>query len=129
VVIATPDDLHCEMALAAIAAGKHVLCEKPLANTAGEARRMQQAAARAGLKNMVLFTWRWQPHWRYVKRLMDEGYIGQCRHAELRFLNGAAIRRELPVASRWAAGQRYRWGSRVPHDRLCAMVPGRHSVC
>ena len=73
VVIATPDDLHCDMALAAIGAGKHVLCEKPLACSAADARQMQQAAVEAGVKNMVLFTWRWQPHWQYVKRLIDEG--------------------------------------------------------
>jgi predicted dehydrogenase len=97
VAIVTPDDLHCDMALAAIGAGKHVLCEKPLACTAADARRMQQAATAAGVKNMVLFTWRWQPHWRYVKRLIDEGYIGHCWHAEFRFLNSAAL------------GGRYQW--------------------
>ena len=91
VVIATPDDLHCDMALAAIAAGKHVLCEKPLACSYGDARRMQDAAAAAGVKNMVLFTWRWQPHWRYVKQLIDEGYVGQCRHAEFAFVSGSAL--------------------------------------
>src|SRR5262245_52196802 len=62
VIIATPDDLHCGMALAAIDARLHVLCEKPLAGNAADAKLMHERAQRAGIKHMVLFTWRWQPH-------------------------------------------------------------------
>jgi predicted dehydrogenase len=86
VVIAVPDDLHYDMTMAAIAAGRHVLCEKPLANNAADARAMLQAAVRANVKHMVLFTWRWQPHWRYLKRLVDEGFVGRCHHARFQFL-------------------------------------------
>ena len=73
VIIVVPDDLHPAMVAAAAGAGLHVLCEKPLANTLAEALAMEQAVAAAGVANMVLFTWRWQPHWRYVRHLVDDG--------------------------------------------------------
>ncbi len=91
VVISTPDDLHCEMAMAALDAGLHVLCEKPLAGNRADAARMLERARNAGTKHMVLFTWRWQPHWRYVKDLVDSGYVGRCRYAEFRFVGGFAL--------------------------------------
>jgi predicted dehydrogenase len=86
VVIAAPDDLHHEMTMAALDAGLHVLCEKPLARNAAQARAMLKRAEDARLKHMVLFTWRWQPHWRFVKHLIEIGFIGRCHHAELNFL-------------------------------------------
>src|SRR6185503_17658749 len=73
VVIAVPDDLHCEITIAALNAGLHVLCEKPLANSLAHANEMLRHAELAGVKHMVLFTWRWQPHWRYIKHLVDTG--------------------------------------------------------
>lgn len=91
VVVATPDNLHYEMTMAALDAGLHVLCEKPLANNAVNARAMRDAAIAAGVKNMVLFTWRWQPHWRYVKHLIDTNYIGACRQARFDFIGGYAL--------------------------------------
>lgn len=86
VVISVPDDLHLPMALAAIDSGLHVLCEKPLANNAADARLMRDRAVAAGVHHMVLFTWRWQPHWRYVKRLVDEGYVGRVHAVRIQFL-------------------------------------------
>ncbi len=91
VIIASPDDLHYEMTMAAIDAGLHVLCEKPLACNAAQAREMHQRAEAAGLKHMVLFTWRWQPHWRYLKHLLESGFIGRCYHAEFQFLGSFAL--------------------------------------
>lgn len=90
VIVAAPDDLHYPMTMAALDAGLHVLCEKPLANNAADARAMLDKAEAAGVKHMVLFTWRWQPHWRYVKHLVDTGFIGPCRHAEFQFLGDFA---------------------------------------
>ena len=90
VVIATPDDLHFPMTMDALDAGLHVLCEKPIANNSGDARQMQEKARAAGVKNMVLFTWRWQPHWQHLKRLVDEGYIGRCHQARFAFDGGQA---------------------------------------
>ncbi|MCP4383661.1 MAG: Gfo/Idh/MocA family oxidoreductase [Hyphomicrobiales bacterium] len=86
IIIATPDDQHYDMTMAAIAAGLHVLCEKPLAGNAAQAREMYEAAEAAGVKHMVLFTWRWQPHWRYLKQLVEGGFIGRCNLAEFQFL-------------------------------------------
>ncbi len=91
IIVASPDDLHHEMTMAAIDAGLHVLCEKPLACNAADARQMHERAEAAGLKHMVLFTWRWQPHWRYLKHLVDGGFIGRCHHAEFQFLGGFAL--------------------------------------
>ena len=90
VVVATPDDLHFPMTMVALEAGLHVLCEKPIANNVDDARRMQEGAKAAGVKNMVLFTWRWQPHWQHLKRLIDEGYIGRCHQARFAFDGGQA---------------------------------------
>jgi predicted dehydrogenase len=59
VLIAVPDDLHHEMTIAALDAGLQVLCEKPLANSLAEANDMLRHAQVAGVKHMVLFTWRW----------------------------------------------------------------------
>ena len=62
--IVTPGDSHAEIAIAALDAGKHVLCEKPLANTVAEAEAMADAAARAaarGVRSMVGFTYRRVP--------------------------------------------------------------------
>jgi predicted dehydrogenase len=90
VVVATPDDLHLPMTMDALDAGLHVLCEKPIANNADDGRRMEQKARAAGVKNMVLFTWRWQPHWKHLKRLVEDGYIGRCRQARFAFDGGMA---------------------------------------
>ena len=91
VVIAAPDDVHREMVLAAADAGLHILCEKPLANTLADAVEMQQRVEAAGVTNMVLFTWRWQPHWRYLKHLVDTGYVGRCLRARFAFIEGIAF--------------------------------------
>ena len=90
-IVASPDDLHYEMTMAAIDAGLHVLCEKPLAGNAVHAREMHVRAEAAKLKHMILFTWRWQPHWRYLKHLVDGGFIGRCYHAEFQFIGGFAL--------------------------------------
>ena len=85
--ITTPNTLHREMALAAIAAGKHVYCEKPLAPTAAEAAEMAEAAARAGVATQVGFNYLKNPMIALAKRLIDAGEIGEVRtfrgvHAE-----------------------------------------------
>lgn len=90
VVVATPDDLHYRMTMEALDARLHVLCEKPLALNVEDARQMWQKAESAGVKHLVLFTWRWQPHFRYLKQLVDEGYIGRCYQAQFRFMAGFA---------------------------------------
>jgi len=76
VVIATPPYLHHQMGIAAIEAGKHVLCEKPMARNLAETRDMAMLAERAGVVAMVNHQLRYLPMRRRVKELIDEGYIG-----------------------------------------------------
>ncbi len=80
VVIATPNFTHAPIALAAIAAGKHVLCEKPIAMNYGEARSMAEAAEKAGVRHMTAFTYRFVPAMRYLSHLVQRGDVGQPYH-------------------------------------------------
>jgi predicted dehydrogenase len=80
VSVVTPEDLHHPMVMAALRAGLHVLCEKPMAFSAAESAEMLAAAESAGVKHMVQFTNRGLPHYRYVKSLLDDGYVGQPYH-------------------------------------------------
>jgi predicted dehydrogenase len=87
--VCTPGDSHAEIAIAALDAGKHVLCEKPLANTVAEAQAMTEAAERAaanGVLAMVGFTYRRVPAIALAKRLVDEGRIGEIRHVRAQYL-------------------------------------------
>lgn len=90
VAVVVPDDLHKEITLAAIGRGLHVLCEKPLANSASDARQMLDAAVAADVTHMVLFTWRWQPHFQYVKSLIDAGMFGRLYRTQLSFITNFA---------------------------------------
>src|SRR3712207_6686798 len=87
--VCTPGDTHAEIAIAALEAGKHVLCEKPLANTVAEAEAMAEAAVRAaarGVRSMVGFTYRRVPAIGLARRLVAEGRIGQVRHVRAQYL-------------------------------------------
>lgn len=72
-----PNDMHPEWTIAAAEAGKHVLCEKPLAMTSAEARNMVSACESAGVLLMEAFMYRLHPLWVEAKRLVDEGAIGE----------------------------------------------------
>lgn len=80
VVIATPNFTHAAIALDAIAAGKHVLCEKPLALNCKDAVSMASAADRAGVRHMTAFTYRFVPAMRYANHLVRSGAIGLPYH-------------------------------------------------
>ena len=75
--IATPNNLHAEIAIAAAQAGKHIICEKPLAPTAEEAGQMYQAAKKAGVVTAVAFNYRRTPAVALAKKYIDEGAIGK----------------------------------------------------
>jgi predicted dehydrogenase len=79
-IIATPNVVHAPIALAAIQAGKHVLCEKPLAMNSGEALEMFRAAEAARVRHMTAFTYRFVPAFRYLSHLVKSGAIGQPYH-------------------------------------------------
>jgi predicted dehydrogenase len=80
VIIATPNHVHREITLAAVRAGKHVMCEKPLALTTADAREMEQAADAAGVRHMTAFTYRFVPAMRYMRHLVSSGALGTPLH-------------------------------------------------
>ena len=80
VIIATPNFVHAPIAMAAIDAGKHVMCEKPLAMNYTEAMQMCHAAEAKGLRHMTAFTYRFVPAMRYLTHLTKSGALGQPYH-------------------------------------------------
>jgi len=101
--IVTPGDSHAEIAIAALDAGKHVLCEKPLANTVDEAERMADAAARAaqrGVFAMVGFTYRRVPAATLARDLVASGRIGEIRQVRASYLQDWLADAESPMTWR-----------------------------
>lgn len=75
-----PNDAHAEPCIAAAQAGKHILCEKPLARTAEEAKTMLDAVQKAGVKHMVAFNYRFVPAVRQMRLLIESGALGRIYH-------------------------------------------------
>nr|WP_237283527.1 Gfo/Idh/MocA family oxidoreductase [Streptomyces alfalfae] len=101
--ICTPGDSHAEIAIAALDAGKHVLCEKPLANTVDEAEAMVDAAERArarGQVAMVGFNYRRVPALALARRMVAEGRLGALRHVRLTYLQDWLVDPEFPLTWR-----------------------------
>jgi len=94
--ICTPNDLHREIALAAAAAGKAVLCEKPLARTAAEGAEMVAAVERAKVPNIVWYNYRRVPAVTLAKQLIDAGKLGKIFHYRAVFLQDWTISEQLP---------------------------------
>ncbi|MFD8253837.1 Gfo/Idh/MocA family protein [Streptomyces werraensis] len=101
--ICTPGDSHAEIALAALAAGKHVLCEKPLANTVAEAEAMARAAQEArdrGQAAMVGFNYRRVPATALARKMVEEGRIGTLRHVRVAYLQDWLVDPQFPLTWR-----------------------------
>ncbi|MFJ8591318.1 Gfo/Idh/MocA family protein [Streptomyces sp. NPDC093598] len=101
--ICTPGDSHAEIALAALAAGKHVLCEKPLANTVEEATSMALAAEEAhtrGQVAMVGFNYRRVPATAQARRMVAEGRLGRLRHVRVTYLQDWLVDPAFPLTWR-----------------------------
>ncbi|EHR60213.1 putative dehydrogenase [Saccharomonospora cyanea NA-134] len=101
--VCTPGDTHAEIAIAALEAGKHVLCEKPLANTVDEAERMVEAAERArerGVYSMVAFNYRRVPALALARQLVAEGRLGELRHVRAAYLQDWLADAEAPMTWR-----------------------------
>ena len=94
--IASPNDTHKEMAIAAAQAGKMVLCEKPLGRNAAESEAMAEAADAAGVRNMVWYNYRRTPAVMLIKHLIEEGRFGRIFHYRAKFLQDWTISAELP---------------------------------
>ena len=99
--IATPNDAHCEIAVAAAEAGKHIICEKPLARTGDEARRMLEAVQRAGVVHMVAFNYRRTPAVALAKRYLDEGAIGRVLSFRGTYLQDWSADPDAPLSWRF----------------------------
>ncbi|HEV8146538.1 MAG TPA: Gfo/Idh/MocA family oxidoreductase [Bryobacteraceae bacterium] len=94
--VASPNDTHAEIAIAAAKAGKMVMCEKPLGRNAAEAEAMTQAVESAGVPNMVWYNYRRVPAVTLAKQLIDEGRLGKIFHYRAKFLQDWTISTDLP---------------------------------
>src|SRR5215212_6316708 len=94
--ICTPNNLHKEIALAAAAAGKMILCEKPLAMNSAEGKQMVDAVEKAKVANMVWYNYRRIPAVTLAKWLIEEGRLGRIFHYRAKFLQDWTIKADLP---------------------------------
>jgi predicted dehydrogenase len=101
--VCTPGDSHAEIAIAALEAGKHVLCEKPLANTVAEAEAMTAAAEKAeadGVRSMVGFNYRRTPALALARRMVDDGRVGTLRHIRAVYAQDWIVDPDFPLVWR-----------------------------
>lgn len=106
VAIVTPDPYHKPIALECLAAGKHVLCEKPLALDYPDAKAMADAARKAGVINMVHFTYRnWAPI-QEIADIVQSGRIGEVRHVEASYLQSWLVNNQWGV---WHTSPNWLW--------------------
>lgn len=94
--IASPNDTHMEIAMAAAKAGKMVMCEKPLGRNAAESEKMVKAVEKAGVANMVWYNYRRVPAVMLAKQLIEQGRLGRVFHYRAKFLQDWTISSELP---------------------------------
>lgn len=94
--IASPNDTHMEIAIAAAQAGKMVMCEKPLGRSAAESKKMVAAVEQAGVANMVWYNYRRVPAVTLAKLLIDDGKLGKIFHYRAKFLQDWTISKDLP---------------------------------
>ncbi|HEY3281148.1 MAG TPA: Gfo/Idh/MocA family oxidoreductase [Armatimonadota bacterium] len=91
-----PNNAHKEACIAAAEAGKHILCEKPLARDATDAKQMLEAVKKAGVKHACAFNTRFVPAVRLAKNFIDEGRLGTIYHVRARFLQEWLVNPDLP---------------------------------
>lgn len=94
--IASPNDTHMDIAIAAAKAGKMVMCEKPLGRSAAESRKMVEAVEKAGVANMVWYNYRRVPAVTLAKQMIEEGKLGKIFHYRAKFLQDWTISKDLP---------------------------------
>lgn len=104
VFVASHNGDHRELTLAALSAGKHVLCEKPLGRSSGEVREMGEAAARAGRHLVDAFMYRYHPQMQMVKKLISAGEIGEVRRADTVFTFEIASPTDVRMIKEWGGG-------------------------
>ncbi|HZG86639.1 Gfo/Idh/MocA family oxidoreductase [Paenibacillus sp.] len=89
--VCTPNDSHAEIAIAALEAGKHVMCEKPMAKTAADAARMVEAAKRTGKKLTIGYNNRFRPDSQHLKKLCEDGEFGDIYYAKAHAIRRRAV--------------------------------------
>jgi predicted dehydrogenase len=122
VVVVSPDSTHYPATMAALGAGLHVMCEKPLALSADQAREMYDTAKAAGLITLVGFTWRWVPPFNYVHHLIQNGLCRALPSCPFPVSARRLFRSLLQVAARPGPEQRDPRQSGLPHDRSGSLV-------
>lgn len=100
--IVTPNDSHAEIAIAAAKAGKHIICEKPLARTAEESKRMLDAVKESGVKHMVAFNYRRTPAIALAKKYINEGAIGRILNFRGTYLQDWSADPNSPLSWRFS---------------------------
>lgn len=123
VVICTPNDLHCPFTLAALKAGVHVICEKPVALNAQEAQEMADTAVAHGLLAMTNFPYRDNPCVQTAKRMVSEGYVGRVLHVSGSYHGGFGLNRP----PNWR-GSRDRSGAGILGDLGSHLIDLAHYV-
>jgi len=103
--VTSPGHLHAPMVIEAAKAGKHVICEKPLANTAKEAQDMLKAAEKAGVKHMCGFTYRFNPAIQTIKRMVDKGELGDIFHVRACYQQDFIMDPKFPLI--WRLQKKY----------------------
>ncbi|NOZ23565.1 MAG: Gfo/Idh/MocA family oxidoreductase [Planctomycetes bacterium] len=100
--ILTPNNLHAKVAIDAAKAGKHIICEKPLAMNAAEAKKMVAAVKKANIVNMAGFCYRRCPAVSLAKELIDDGKLGRIFHVRAAYLQDWIVDPEFPLLWRMA---------------------------
>ena len=95
--ISSPGNTHCEIAVAAAQAGKHVFCEKPLTFSVAESKKMLAAVREAGVQHMVNFNYRHCPAVSLARQMIDAGEIGEIRHMRCTYLQDWLVDPEFPM--------------------------------
>ncbi len=116
--VVTPDALHVPCALPLVRAGKHVLCEKPIAPTAREGARLVTAARKAGVVNMINFSYRDNPVLHRARRLVMDGRLGHIRHFEAHYLQTWLT---SPIWGDWRTNPAWLWRLSTRHGSKGAL--------
>lgn len=98
--ISTPNNTHAEIAIAAAEAGKHIICEKPLALTLAESRKMLESVKKNKVTHMICHNYRFAPAVQYAKQLISSGRLGQIYHVRATFLQDWLMDPNLPLTWR-----------------------------
>lgn len=99
----SPDNMHCEPSIAAAKEGKHIICEKPLAMTVEDAKKMYLAVKKAGVKHMCGHNYRFIPAVRLAKEIIEKGYIGNIYEFRGRYLQLYGYNPKEPIENVWYA--------------------------